>query len=108
MHRFFSEGLPYTEIDAPVESMMHVVKKKEAQGHIKPFFELFIIEGMPGNLKWEDGKMIFKNQFEVLFYHLIHFKNLAHKNGPRHFIPGNFTISPTRIYHAASQPVLSY
>jgi len=98
-HLAFSEGLPYTEIHTPMESMMHVVKKLEAVGAIKPYFEQYIIEGQPGRLKWLDGKMTFMNQFEVLFYHLIHFKKMPQKKTRIEVMPNYFTISPTKIYH---------
>ncbi len=99
-HRQFEEEKPFNEIESEIESMMHVVKKMESCGYIKPYFDMHIIEGgSPGRLRWENGTLIYKNRFEVLLYHLIDFK--------RHFIPPKrdpqikeaFTISRKYIYN---------
>jgi hypothetical protein len=97
-HDAFSEGTSYLEIDTEIESMMHVVKKMEAIGQLKPYFDLHIIEGLPGRLKWENGKMYYRNKYEILLYHMIYFKK-QYNPGHINQIPGYFTISPAKIYH---------
>jgi len=98
-HHAFSDGKPWHEIDTEIESMTHVVKKLEGEGYVKPFFDFIIIEGLPGKLKWEQGKMYYRNRYEILFYHLIYFKK-QYKPKTRHIhIPESFSISPTKIYH---------
>jgi len=99
-HHAFTNGRLYHEIESEIESMTHVVKKMEAENYIKPYFDLHIIEGgSPGNLIWDDGKLIYKNKFVVLLYHLIDFKRhyVPKKMNPS--IPDKFIISPTKIYH---------
>jgi hypothetical protein len=99
-HHAFEAGRSYLEIDTEIESMMHVVKKMEEENYIKPFFDLYIIEGgCPGRLRWEDGKLTYRNKFEVLLYHLIRFKGHYIPKRKINCIPGSFTISPTKIYH---------
>jgi hypothetical protein len=100
-HHAFSDGKSYLQIDTEIESMMHVVKKMEAANYLKPYFDLHIIEGLPGKLKWEGGKMYYRNKYEILLYHMIHFKKLGR---PQHKgrIPSSFCISPTKIYRAPS------
>lgn len=102
-HDAFSEGKSYLEINTEIESMMHVVKKMEEIGYIKPFFDLYIIEGVPGKLKWEKGRMFYGNRYEVLLYHLIHFKKLCMPKSKILSIPNSFTISPSNIYHKQSK-----
>jgi len=98
-HEAFEEGMAYHEIKTEIESMMHVVKKMEAENYIKPYFDLHIIEGVPGKLRWNNGKLFYRNKYEVLLYHLIRLKkNYAPKTTPIN-IPCSFTISPTNIYH---------
>ena len=99
-HDAFTEGLSYENIETEVESMMHVVKRLEKIGYVKPFFDFLIIEGLPGKLKWENGKMFYRNQFEILFYHLIFFKTRYKPQKKNLVIPGKFTISPLNIYHS--------
>ena len=99
-HYQFEDGKAYYEIKSEVESMMHVVKKMEDLNYITPYFDLHIIEGgSPGNIRWEDGKIIYKNRFEILLYHLIDFKRhfVPKKHNPH--IPNRYTISRTNIYH---------
>jgi len=104
-HDAFGEGKEYDEIDTEIESMMHVVKKLEAENYIRPFFDFFIIEGLPGKLRWKDGKMFYRNKYEVLLYHLIYFKRRYLPQTTAFHIPDSFTISPTRIYHTANSKI---
>jgi len=105
-HAEFEAGKSYLDIHTEIESMMHVVKKMEAKYYIKPHFELYIIEGgCPGNLRWGNGKMIYKNKFEILLYHLIKFRNRYTPKRKIKYIPDGFTISPTKIYHKAKAKI---
>jgi hypothetical protein len=96
-HDFFATGKTYNEIGTEIESMMHVVKRLEAENYIKPFFDFYIIEGVPGKLKWEKGKMFYRNKYEILLYHMIYFKK-QYIPKTNNYIPDSFTISPTKIY----------
>ena len=98
-HDAFTDGKPWYDIETEIESMTHVVKKLEAEGYLKPFFDFIIIEGLPGKLKWESGKMYYRNRYEILFYHLIYLKKRYEPKTKYIHIPESFTISPTRIYH---------
>lgn len=107
-HDAFSDGKPWHDIKTEVESMTHVVKKLEAENYIKPFFDFIIIEGLPGKLKWENGKMYYRNRYEILFYHLIYFKKRYAPKTRYIHIPESFTISPTKIYHQINaKPVIN-
>jgi hypothetical protein len=105
-HDEFTAGKAYYEIDTEIESMMHVVKKLEAENYIKPFFDFYIIEGLPGKLKWENGKMFYRNKYEILFYHLIYFKNRYIPKKKIDYIPDRFTISPTKIYQQTKSKIV--
>jgi hypothetical protein len=100
-HHAFTDGKHYTEIVTPIESMTHVVKRLEASGELKVFFDFIIIEGRPGKLKWQDGKMFYSNKFEVLFYHLIYFKRVCRPPQVKMPLPKEFNIGPTKIYTKA-------
>ncbi|HZY38617.1 MAG TPA: DUF6625 family protein [Mucilaginibacter sp.] len=107
-HETFGEGKKYFEIDTEIESMMHVVKRLEAANYINPFFDFMIIEGLPGRLKWENGKMFYKNRFEVLFYHLIYFKNRFSPKKQIRNIPDSFLISANKIYHKQNKKIVQH
>lgn len=62
-----------------IQSMTYVVKKAEEEGKIRPFFDFIIVEGLSlnGEIKWDNGKVIYKNEFEGMYYNLIRMKNLC-------------------------------
>jgi hypothetical protein len=57
-----------------IQSMTYLVKKAMLQGKIKAYFDFIIIEGMSNKIKWQRGKIIYKNQFEGMYYNLITYK----------------------------------
>jgi hypothetical protein len=38
-----------------------VVKRLEAENEIAPFFDFFIIEGLPGKLRWDQEIFFYRN-----------------------------------------------
>jgi len=105
-HNEFKAGKTYKEINTDIESMMHVIQKMEAENYIKPFFDFFMIEGLPGKLRWENGRMFYKNRYEILLYHLIYLKNIYIPKRKINYIPDNFTISPAKIYHNTKSKIV--
>jgi hypothetical protein len=69
-----AEGATLAELPVIVESMTHVVDRLDRAGEIKVYFNFHAIESTPGNLKWDCGQLFYKNEFEVLLYHLVSFK----------------------------------
>jgi hypothetical protein len=75
-------GEPIESTDSNIESMTHVVRKKNDEGYLRAYFDFNLIEGAVGNLKWTQGRIIYKNQFEAILYHLLEFKdNCKRKHG---------------------------
>jgi hypothetical protein len=64
------EDIPYQ-----IESMTHLVMRKMKEGYLRGYFDFNLIEGTVGNIKWTNGKIIYKNQFEAILYHLLKFKD---------------------------------
>ncbi len=95
----FAEIDIYPKVKHEVESMMHVVRRLENKGELKTYFDFHVIEGLPGRLKWEKGKLFYKNTYEILLYHMIYFKNAFKPKQIPKQIPETFSISPTKIYH---------
>ncbi len=97
----FADGFHFPETRTKegmeIESMMHLIKRLKEEGRIKAYFDHHVIDGVPGKLKWVDGKLYYKNKHEALLYHLIKLKRIyTPKRVGR--IPDSFHISPTRIY----------
>lgn len=93
----FSDMMSLPKREQEVESMMHLVKRLEEESSIKTHFDHYVIDGVPGKLKWKKGKLYYRNKYEVLLYHLIMFKNI-YKPKRVGNIPDTYHISPTRIY----------
>ncbi|MEO6979678.1 MAG: DUF6625 family protein [Mucilaginibacter sp.] len=102
-HDDFTDGKSYLEVETEIESMMHVVKKMEALGAIKPYFDLHIVEGVPGKLKWENGVMTYRKKYEILLYHLIRLKKNYNPRSRSLQLPHSFNISPSKIYFQSNQ-----
>lgn len=96
----FEMGIPYTEIKTEVESMTHVVKKLEEKGKLKAYFEFQILEGLAGNMLWDNGKLIYRKEFEVMYYHLIKLKTIySEEYIQEKKIPNKFRIGKKKIYY---------
>lgn len=80
-----------------IESMTHVVKKAEAEGKLKAFFDFIIVEGIPGKIKWEKGKIIYMDKYEAMFYHLVKFKKECKRPKILNPIPDTFYFTPRKI-----------
>ena len=80
-----------------IQSMTYVVKKAEAEGKLKAFFDFIIIEGATGKIKWENGKIIYKDLYEAMFYHLIQFKTASKRPKILKPIPNTFYFTPKKI-----------
>ncbi|MFC0513592.1 DUF6625 family protein [Mucilaginibacter angelicae] len=100
-HSAFIAGNTNLEINGGIESMMHVVQKATAANKIKPLFDFFMIEGLPGRLKWENGYLYYKNRYEVLLFHMMYLKDIYTPKKQINYIPDTFNISSTKIYHRA-------
>lgn len=94
----FAHLVPYQLIKSEVESMTHLVKRLHDEQYIKAYFDMHAIEGKPGRTKWMNGRLIYKNKFEVLLYHLLELKKVYKPKAAPAVIPDVFYISETRIY----------
>ncbi|WP_301922663.1 DUF6625 family protein [Ferruginibacter sp.] len=80
-----------------IQSMTYVVRKAEAEGKIRAYFDFIIMEGVPGKIKWENGRIIYKNKFEAMYYNLLRFKKECRYHKVLNPIPDIFYFTPTRI-----------
>lgn len=79
------------------ESMTHIVKKAQAEGRVKAYFDFMIVEGIVGNIQCSGGKVVYKNCYEVLYYHLVRFKNEVKRPIILKPVPDNFYFTPRKI-----------
>lgn len=94
----FAKGKHYSKIYCEIESMTHVIKKLNEIKYIKAYFDFHAIEGIPGKLKWDNGRLFFKNQIEAALYHMIKFKHACRYGHNTKKIANIFRISTNGIY----------
>ncbi|MBW4359323.1 DUF6625 family protein [Flavobacterium taihuense] len=56
-----------------IDSMHHILERNKDS--INVLYEFYSIEGTPGKIKYDNGVLTYKNEFEVLLYHLTAIKN---------------------------------
>ena len=94
----FHEGAHYSQVISEYESMTHLVKRMNEDNYIKPYFNFSMLEDLPGRIKWQKGKVIYKNEYEAALYHLIQLKKIYTPTRPIKKIPDTFYISRNKLY----------
>lgn len=95
----FLQGIPYKYIKSEIESMTHVVRRLEEEGKIKPYFEFQIVEGFAGNLLWEEGNLIYRKEYEAMYYHLVRMKRkYSERIEDNTVMPYKFRIGKKKFY----------
>jgi hypothetical protein len=103
---FLMIGKSIIDLHTEIESFTEVAKKAELSGYIKAHFDFILMEGITGRIVFDHGRIIYKNQFEAILYHLFWLKKVYSPTKNINKIPDKYYISPTRIYHSRSKPVL--
>jgi len=93
-------GASIFDFPSRVQSMTYIVKKAAEEGKLKAYFDFIIVEGTPGQIKWENGKIIYRDEYEAMFYHLIKFKTACKRPKVLDPIPGTFYFTPRKILAA--------
>lgn len=91
----FEKRIPYNNIKSEIESMTHVVKRLSEAKKLKAYFDLLILEGLPGSITWKKGDLRYKNIFELMYYHFIKLKEI-YKEENNEFLIDPQTIKITR------------
>ncbi len=79
LHKHLENGASIFDFPDNIQSMTYLVQKAASEGKLRAFFDFIIVEGTPGKIKWEAGKIIYKEKYEAMFYHLIKFKTGCRK-----------------------------
>ena len=90
-------GASIFDFPEAVQSMTYVIKKAESEGKLKAYFDFIIVEGIPGKIKWEKGKIYYKNKFEAMYYNLIRFKKICKRPKIPKLLPDTIYFTPNRI-----------
>lgn len=96
----FDQGIHYSKISTQIESMTHVIFRLNETGKLKAYFEFQILEGFAGNMVWNNGKIIYRKEFECMFYHMVRFKKIYSESidPGKSFVTNKFRIGKKKIY----------
>lgn len=86
------------EFKTDIISFTHVIKAAQLANEIKAHFDFILIEGNPGKIVFDNGRVIYNNKIEGIMYHLINFKKRKTSFKIPRKIPNRYKISPTKIY----------
>jgi hypothetical protein len=87
------------DIDTEIISFTHLIKEGELTNDIKVHFDFILMEGKTGRVVFDNGKILYKNKFEAILYHLFWMKRVYFPKEIPKNIPNKYYISPTRFYH---------
>jgi hypothetical protein len=93
-----TNGKSIFEVKTEIESFTHIIKTAEKNSEIQPYFDFMLIEGLVGKIKFDNGKIIYKNLYEGILYHLYWLKRIYCPAKIPKQIPNVYHISSSRIY----------
>lgn len=93
-----AEGVPIFEIETEIESFTHIMKNAERDGILRTHFDFILMEGYTGRVKFDNGKIIYKNKYEAIMFHMFWLKKVYNPEKVPSKIPNSYSVSPTRIY----------
>ncbi|MEO8239623.1 MAG: DUF6625 family protein [Flavobacterium sp.] len=70
------------DIPCEIDSMEHVIQRELKQGNINVFYDLIMVDGLCGKMKWDKGILTYDSNFEILLYHLIRYKANKYSSKP--------------------------
>jgi hypothetical protein len=93
---FFNKSI--FEFKTEIDSFTHVIKAAEITKEVRAHFDFILLEGNPGKIVFDNGKIIYNKNMEGIMYHLIEFKRRKTSFKIPSKIPNKYKISPTKIY----------
>lgn len=97
LHKELNNGASILDFPNNIQSMTWLVQKAVSAGKLRAFFDFIIIEGTPGKIKWSEGKIIYKDMYEAMLYHLIKFKEICINQTVYTPIPDALYFTSTRV-----------
>ena len=93
-------GKSIFDLKTNIESFTHLIKSAEISGEIKPHFDFILLEGLTGQITFDNGRIYYKNKYEGIMYHLFWFKKVYKCQKRTKKIPDKYFISKAKIYHS--------
>lgn len=97
-HCELTEGRKLEEIETEIESFTHIIKHASQNNEINAHFDFIMIEGLPGKIGFNKGKLVYNNKYEAVLYHLYWLKKIYTPKKNLSPVPDRYFISSKRIY----------
>lgn len=92
-------GKSIFEINTEIVSFTHLIRAAQITKDIRAHFDFIIVEGYTGDVVFENGKVIYRNELEGLLFHLFWIKKIYSPKIHPKKIPNTYKIGPKRITH---------
>jgi hypothetical protein len=92
-------GKSIFEVNTEIVSFTHLIRAAEITKEIRAHFDFIIVEGYTGDVIFDNGKVIYKQELEGLLFHLYWIKKLYSPKIHPKKIPNTYKIGPQRITH---------
>lgn len=73
-----------------IQSMTYLAVKGNEERKFRAFFDRIMVQGMSNKIRWDNGLIIYNNQFECLFYDLIDYKTKCKNKVAKYPVPNVF------------------
>jgi hypothetical protein len=90
-------GKSILEIPTETVSFTHLMKAGQLTNDIRTHFDFILLEGLPGQIIFNNGTLVYKQEFEIILYHLIHVKTQFSLKTVPNEIPNTYSISTTQF-----------
>lgn len=107
-HRELLNGVSVNDVLSHIDAMTFVVTAEHEKGNIRACFDLFVLEGKPGRVIWNNGILSLEHKYEALLYHI-----MTIKDNPGHVRKGSsppadiFEINPLTIVFPAEKELMA-
>lgn len=98
LHHSLIDGKTVFDIETEIETFTQIIKSAESRNEIRALFDFILLEGVPGRIKFDNGRIIYNNTYEAVLYHLYWLKRVYKPERLPQKIASKYHISPTRIY----------
>lgn len=98
LHNLLDEDNTVWNTATEIDTFTYIVKTAARDNEITAYFDFISLEGVPGKIKFNKGKLIYKNELEAMLYHLYWLKRRYNPERLPAVIPDTYYISTKRIY----------
>lgn len=102
-------GLSIFDCPAEIESLMHVIKREQADHKLRVLFSFLATEGIPGKLTYTKENLVYNKKYLTILYHLISLKqSVFFKHPSWKNIPNTYIIGKYRFYKKSLNGLVKY